>query len=180
VTTPSGLLTAEAERGTMELLLARPITRFRIYLLAAIIPILGQAALVGVIFSGTVIWTRFFDYGQEVELLPFALVSINIALSACAVVGISLLAAAYFNERGRAIGVVVGYLVASYLADFSAVWWPRMAAVHPWTIFYYSVPNRVLRAEALSPRDVAVLGTVLVVTAVAGFLIWRRKDLAAA
>ncbi len=179
-TTPTGLLTAELERGTMELLLARPITRGRIYALATLIPMVGQIALVGVIFGSTVLWTNIFDYGEPVPLMPFFLVSVNVAVISCAVVAISVLASAFFNERNRAIGSVVAYLVVSYLLDFCAVWWERLKVIHPWTIYYYCIPNRVLRENHLRATDLSILSVILVVCLVLGYFIWRRKDLAAA
>ncbi|MBI3735951.1 ABC transporter permease subunit [Candidatus Sumerlaeota bacterium] len=180
VTTPTGLLTAEADRGTMELLLARPITRGRVFAIAAGITFVGQAALVAVLFLGTVIWTRVFDYGTKVDLWLFFLVSVNVTAIALAVAGISILVAVFFNERPRAIGVVVGYLVVSYLLNFTAVFLPRMRAIHPYTLFYYCIPNGVLRAGALPWGHVTLLLSIAFATTLAGFFIWRRKDLAAA
>jgi ABC-type transport system involved in multi-copper enzyme maturation permease subunit len=177
---PTGLLTAEAERGTMEHLLARPITRSRVFWLAALIPMAGMIGLVGVIFGSTALWTRVFDFGQEVPLRPFFMVSVNMIVITWAVTGISVLAGVVFNERNRALGSVVAYLVVSYLLDFSAVWWPRIAAVHPWTLFYYCIPNKILRAGAPAPLDLIVLGSVTALSLALALRLWRRKDLCAA
>ena len=180
VAVPTGLLTAEAERGTMELLLVRPITRTRLYGLTTAIAMTGQAGLVGVVFLGTAVWTRVFDYGEPIPLQGFARVAVNLGAMSCAVAGLSTLAAVCFEERARAIGVVVGYLIASYLLDFSAVWLPRLEFIHPFTLFYYCVPIKVLKAGALPWMHLAVLGSIALGSVGAGWLVWRRRDIHAA
>lgn len=177
---PSGLLTAESERGTMELLLARPITRTRVYLLTGLLTATSQLALVSVVFLGTAIWTRYFDYGDPIPLEGFVHVTIHLMALGLAVVGLSLAASAWFNERGKAIGVVVGYLVGSYLMDFSAVWLPSLKNLHPYTLFYYCRPNPILEAGEINVRQlVTLLSIALVATALGGWR-WRRRDLYAA
>lgn len=177
---PSGLLTAESERGTMELLLARPITRTRVYCLTGLLAALSQLVLVSVVFLGTAIWTRYFDYGDPIPLEGFVHVTVHLMALGLAVVGLSLAAATWFNERGKAIGIVVGYLVGSYLMDFSAVWLPSLKYIHPWTLFYYCRPNPILEAGEINTRQIAtLLAVALVATALGGWR-WRRRDLYAA
>ena len=180
LTPTTGLLTAEAERGTMEHILARPITRTRVYALVAGITFVGQIGLVGVLFLGTAIWTRVFNYGEMIPLIGFFHVALNLAALAWAAAGLSLLAAVVFNERAKAIGVVVVYFVGSYLLDFSVVWLPSLEALHPWTLFSYCVPNGVLSAGVFPWRNVAVLLTIAGVSSIVGWLVWRKRDLYAA
>lgn len=178
--TPTALLTAQAERGTMELLLARPITRTRIYALAAGIALTGQVALVAVLLAGTALWTRVFDYGEIVPLAGFVHVAINLAAMACAATGMCLLAAAWFDERGRAIGVMVAYFVGSYLLDFASVWLPSLAWLQPLDLYYYCRPNAVLAAGAIPWGHVGVLAAAGSACALAGLWRWRTRDLYAA
>lgn len=177
---PSGMLTAESERGTMELLLARPLTRTRVYFLAGLLTAASQLALVSVVFSGTAVWTRYFDYGEPIPLEGFVHVTIHLMALGLAVVGLSLAAATWFNERGKAIGIVVGYLVGSYLMDFSAVWLPSLKKIHPYTLFYYCRPNPILDAGEINLRQVATLLTVAALATAFGWWRWRRRDLYAA
>ncbi len=177
---PSGLLTAETERGTMELLLARPITRSRVYVLTACISGISQLALVSIVLAGTAIWTRYFDYGESIPLDGFLHVTLHLMALGLAVIGLSMATAAWFNERGKAIGIVVGYLVGSYLMDFSAVWLPSLKALHPYTLFYYCRPNPILESGEINVRQIATLLIIAGVSLCLGAWRWRRRDLYAA
>jgi len=179
VTTTTGLLTAEADRGTMELMLSRPITRGRVFMLTIILAVLSQIVLVAALFSGTAVWTRVFDYGESVDLSLFLKVSVNVVALAIAVVGISTLSAVWFSERNHAIGAVVAYLVISYLMNFAVVFVPRFKFVQNYTLFTYCNPNGVLR-DGLSRWDLSLLGGIALATLAAAFIIWRRKDIQAA
>lgn len=179
-TTPTGLLTAQVEKGTMEILLARPITRSRVYGLTALLSLGGQAGLVLVLFLGTATWTRVFDYGEQVPLGGFIKVSANLIFLACAVCSLSILAAVWFNERNRAIGLIVGYLVVSYLLDFAAAMLPRLDAFHPYSLFNYCRPLDVLRAGQVPLTHFTVLGSITLISLTLGWAIWRKRDLYAA
>lgn len=180
VVVPTGLLTAQAERGTMEILLSRPITRSRVYAITVALSAISQVFLVGLVFLGTAVWTRFFDYGEEVPLLGFFHLALNLAALSLAVVGLALLVSAFSTERNKAIGILVGYLIGSYLLDFSAVWLPRLEAYHPFSLFYYCRANTVLNEGVFPLYNIGMLLGVGVVATFAGWFIWRRRDLFAA
>ena len=80
----------------------------------------------------------------------------------------------------RAIGVIVGYLVGSYLLDFASVWLPSLENIHPFTLFYYCVPNAVLKAGELPWPHLAMLFIIGAGSATAGWLYWRVRDIYAA
>lgn len=178
--TPTGLLTGEVERGGMELLLSRPVTRTRMYILVMMITMLGQALLICTILTATTIWTRVFDYGQPIMMRPFLLIAVNLGALAYAVIGLGHLVAAVMNERGRAVGLLIGYLVFTFLMDFGAVMWEPLEIIHPYTLFTYYKPNRVIEAGALPYPHLAVLFAVGTISLLAGYVAWRRRDIAAA
>jgi len=178
--TPTALLTAQAERGTMELLLARPIARGRVFGLVAAIALAGQVGLVGIVFLGTAVWTRVFDYGEPVALGGFVHVAVNLAAMACAATGMSLLAAASLAEPRRVVGVTVGYFVGSYLLDFASVWLPSLAWLQPLDLYYYCRPNAVLKAGAIPWAQVGALAGVGAACVIAGWWRWKRRDMSAA
>ncbi len=180
VTIPTGLLTAQAEQGLMEHLLARPVTRTRVYGMVAGIAYVSQAILICVLLLGTTIWTRYFDYGEHIELDGFVDAALNLAAMSWAVVSISLLAAVFFNERGRAVAVLVAFFVGSYLLHFSIMYLPGLKFLRFITIYNYCDPNRVLNAGGPIWSDLAVLGGITIACLTAGWQIWRRRDLFAA
>ena len=63
---PTGLLTGEVQRGTMELILSRPITKTQVYICAAVLTLVGMFALVVVMFLGTVAAVNIYTFSEPI------------------------------------------------------------------------------------------------------------------
>ena len=175
VGTPTSLLTREIQNGTMELILSRPTTKTQVYVCAASLTLGGMFALVLMMFSGTVVGTRLYDFGQPIPLDLFFRIAINGGLLASAVGAIALLAAAIFCGRNAAVAVTVAFLVANYFAWLMAQWWPRMGFLKAATLFYYV--NGVKLYSGWPYYDMSVLATILLTAVIVGGIVWQRRDL---
>ncbi|MHC4170601.1 MAG: hypothetical protein ACYSWQ_26990 [Planctomycetota bacterium] len=133
---PTALLAGEIQRGTMELILSRQVTKTHVYICAGSITVVGMYALVLVMFMGTVVATKIYDFYQEVPLYFFFRIATAGGLLASAVGGIALLAAARFR-RGLAVSVTVGFLVVQYFISILSDWWARMEWMAPLSLFNY-------------------------------------------
>ena len=173
---PTALLSGEVQRGTMELILSRQTTKTQIYISAGFITIIGMFALVAVMFLGTVAAVNLYDFDQDVPLDNFFKLAINGGILASAVGGITLLAAACFR-RSMAVSITVGYLVLSYFIVIIAEWWPRMKWLEPVTIYSYLDEGTIFAQSMWPVGDMLVLISILVITTIAGGVIWSRRDL---
>jgi len=173
---PTTLLSGELQKGAMELILSRQVTKNHAYICAGLITVAGMFALVLVMFLGTVFATRIYDFGPALRLYPFFKTAVVGGLLASAVGGIALLAAASF-QRNIAIWLTVAYLVLNYFLAVFTEWWTRIKWLAPVTIFHYVDGPRIFAQSAWPIDDVAVLLGILVVSTVAGGLIWSRRDL---
>ena len=174
---PTGLLAGEVQRGTMELILSRPITKLQVYLCAALLTVLGMVALVLVMFGGTVVSTRIYEFGEPVPLRDFFRMAINGGMVAGAVGAISLLSAASFSRRGTAVGVAVAFLVVNYFVSIIADWWPRMKVLKSFTIFNYANGYKVFSLHVWPVSEMIILTAILLTAAILGAIIWNRRDL---
>ena len=172
---PTGLLTGEVQKGTMELILSRPVKKLHIYLCAGFLTIAGMFALVFVMFLGTVTAVHIYEFNDPVPLDLFFRLAMNGGLLASAVGAVALLAAAYFKGRNMAVGVTAGFLMINYFISVISQLWPRMAFLNRVTLFNYLSAPKLWRGWPLS--DFAVLAAVLLVSAVAGAIVWQRRDL---
>ncbi len=175
VGTPATLLTGEVQKGTMELILGRPATRTQVYACAAVLTLSGMFALVLVMFLGTVVATRLYDFGQPIPLGLFWRIAVNGGLVAGAAGSIALLAAGVLAGRNQAVGAAVAFLVLDYFAWVVAQWWPRLRFLRPATLFYYVNGSKLLHGWPL--HDMAVLLMVILVASIVGGLAWRQRDL---
>ena len=173
---PTALLAGEIQKGTMELILSRQATKTHVYICTGLITVTGMYALVLVMFTGTVVATRLYDFYQEVPLYFFFKIAIVGGMLASAVGGIALLAAACFR-RGTAVWVTVAYLVANYFVSIITDWWPRMKWLAPMTIFNYVDGPKIFANPGWPISDMCVLLAVLTVSTALGGIIWHRRDL---
>ncbi|MHC4203125.1 MAG: ABC transporter permease subunit [Planctomycetota bacterium] len=173
---PTALLAGEVQKGTMELILSRHTTKTQIYICAGLITVIGMFALVAVMFMGTVVATNLYDFEQDIPFYSFFKLAINGGILASTVGAISLLAAACFR-RGTAVCVTVAYLVLNYFAEIIAEWWPRMKWLEPITIFNYVDEGKIFNQSSWPLGAMTVLISILVISTVAGGVIWSRRDL---
>ena len=173
---PTTLLAGEVQNGHMELILSRPTTKTHVYICAGLITIAGMAALVLVMFLGTVVSTNLYEFEQEVPLYAFFKLAIAGGILASTVGGIALLTAACFR-RVTAISLTVTFFVVNYLIEIASEWWPIMKPLTPFTILHYVDPAVILGQCVWPIRDMAVLLTLLAVSTLFGGFLWQRRDL---
>jgi ABC-2 type transport system permease protein len=177
VGTPTSLLVGEVQRGTMELMLSRVVTRTQVFVCAALPTIVGMFLLAIMMFLGTVAGTSIYTFDRPVALGGFFKLAINGALLASTVGSIAMFVASLSRERGKAVGITVGYLVFDYFLNLISNWWPKMHFLRPWSLFHYVNGNRIFVRNEWPLGDMAVLVSIAVVAVGAGWLIWRRRDL---
>ena len=177
VCVPTGLLAGHVQDGNMELILSRSVTKNQVYICACILTLVGMLALVIVMFLGTVVGINVCSFDQEISLWPFFRAAIVGGLLSATAAGVSLLAAATFRNRGRAVGIAMAFFIINYFIDLIAGWWPRAKFLGPSSIFYYLDNKKILVGTGWPIGDMAVLASVLIVTVIAGGIIWNRRDL---
>jgi len=174
---PTVLLPAEVQRGTMELILSRWATKTQIYICAALMTTAGMASLAMVVFLGTVTGTNIYDFGEPIPLYSFFQLAVNGGLCAAAFGAVALLSAASFRRTGTAVSVAVAFIVANYFAAILSMWWPRIRWLRSLTLFNYTNGRKIFGMHEWPVSDMLVLGAIILVVALAGGLIWRRRDL---
>ncbi len=172
---PAGLLTAEVQRGTMELVLSRPATKTQVYLCAVVLTVMGIFGLFGVMFLGTVAAVNLYHFGEPIPLDLFFRIVVNGALLAGAFGAFALLFAASFRRLYAAVGVSVAFLTLNYFVAIIAQWWPGLQSLSRVTLFYLIYYSNLWEGWPL--RNMAILAGILLVTTIIGGLIWRRRDL---
>ncbi len=121
-------IAGERQRGTLEVLLARPISRRRVYATLAVAAFLFVGVTVAGLalgaFAGSALTGRAADLGAS--NLP--LVWLNAFLLYGAIAAISLAASVAFDRLGPAIAVSLAIVLFSYFLDVIGQIWPRRRA----------------------------------------------------
>jgi hypothetical protein len=175
----AALLPGETQRGTMELILSRSVAKTQAYICAALPVLVGMFAIALGMYLGTVVGTMAFEFDQPIPLGLLFRFAVNGALLAATVGAIALLSASIFRQRGVAVGLCVAYLVMNYFVYFFSRVWSVMEPLLPLTLFAYADDSLISAQWTWPVADMAVLGTILALSVLAGGMIWRRRDLPA-
>ncbi len=155
----------EIDRGTIDVLLALPVSRRRIYFCETIVFLVGGALMIGAAAIGYAIGSQ----SMPVEIRPaWAFVGITLLNLFClyvAVGGVAFLVSSLSERRGRAVFGVFTIVVASFLINFVAQFWEPAQPLAFLSVVEYYQPAKILRAGTFPSGDVAVLLAI-------GFVAW--------
>jgi ABC-type transport system involved in multi-copper enzyme maturation permease subunit len=90
---------------------------------------------------------------------------------------VALLVSARADRMGQAVGWASGFLIVSYVIDYFATLWAFLKPVQPFSVFDYYDPPIALAHGTIPGMNALVLGGIALICAVAGLLIFERRDL---
>jgi len=168
----------ERQRGTLEVLLARPISRRVTYLTLAIAAAAFIGATVGALTLGAFIGSAVTGHLDELGVANLPLLWINGTLLFGAFGAVALAASVTFDRLTPAVGVSLAVVLVSYFLEVLGQLWPDAAGLQPYSLFHYLDARADL---AGLPRwgDFAVLAVVSALGAVYALVVFPRRDLAA-
>lgn len=171
-------IAGERQRGTLEVLLARPIERRAIFLthLASLVGILGL--LIAALLAGMAVGTLFQGLAGEVSLGTIPLVWLNGMLLWLAFATFSLAASASFDRSGPAIGLALGFLLVNYFLEILGSLWTDVAWSQEYSLFHHFQVSEIL-AGRLDPVDLVILAVAIAIPLAWGLAVFPRRDLAA-
>ncbi len=199
----SSAITGEIDRGTMELLLAQPISRTRLILAHLCVDLIVIPFLCLSMWAGN--WLGIWTFGRiergalpslmEFRVDPLVLLPAlsNVALLFFAVSGYTMWLSSRGRFRGRVLGLAVFVTLVQFLVNVLGQLWDKIEPFRPFTVFYYYQPQDILMKQHWTvdvgacwhlsrPWPVNVL-VVLAAVGAAGYgLAWwtfRERDLPA-
>jgi ABC-2 type transport system permease protein len=146
----AGAIAGEIDRGTMELLLAQPISRSKVLAAhlsidAVAIPILCLSMWVGTFVGTWLVGLRDHvnpllrtDSGRFVPAL------LNVAALVFAVSGVTMWLSAAGRFRSRVLGLAVLLALLQFLVNVIGQLWSVLETCRPFTVFYYYQPQAII------------------------------------
>lgn len=151
--TPAG----EVDRGTADLWLTLPVSRFQV-LAAESVALTGSAVvLIACVFAGNRLGTEIFAPDLAAGGGPALFVSVNLLALYLAAAAVAFLTSACSSRRGTAIAMAFGFLAASYLTNIVTQFAPDAAFLAPLSLMHYYQPMAVLREQQGTAWHVLVL-----------------------
>jgi beta-exotoxin I transport system permease protein len=160
----SGAIAGELDRGTMELLLAQPLPRWRVVFAHLCVDLITIPLLCLALWGGT--WLGVWLVGpiqakapdleglpitltvdaEKLRLFPEAIAPalVNVAALIFAVSGTTLWLSAAGRFRQRVLGVAVVLTLVQFLVNLVGQMWETLAFLRPLTVFYYYQPQQII------------------------------------
>jgi ABC-2 type transport system permease protein len=168
----------ERQRGTLEVLLARPLSRRTVYvtLLVAVLGFIAVAVIASVV--GSTIGAAIGGVASELvpARLPFFWLNAVLLFGAIAAVGLA--ASVSFDRLTPAIGLTVGFTVVSYFLEVLGTLWPDAQGLQRYSVFHYFDAKQVLEGNVVVGNFV-ILAIVAAVAIGWALVEFPRRDLAA-
>ena len=171
-------IAGERQRGTLEVLLARPISRVTVYLSILLALLLVVAVVLLALIGGFVAGAAIQDVLGDLALEQLPLVWLNGFLLWGAFATFGLAASVSFDRPGPAIGITLAYLLANYFFEILGSLWREADWTQEYSLFHHFQPTEILEGS-LDPIDLVICGIALVVPLVYALVVFPRRDLPA-
>jgi ABC-2 type transport system permease protein len=169
------MIAGEISDGTMELLLAQPVARWRVIVSESTGLLAGVVGLCCVTVVGTMALGAAF--GARVSYAGFgAFLPLGIAL-ALAVAGYSLFFSALLDEPRRAVMASAGLTLFFYLLHFGGTYSKVIDKIDWFGIFHYYNPMKVLDSGKIPVKSVLILLVFAAVGFGAATWVFQNKDI---
>jgi ABC-2 type transport system permease protein len=174
----SSAVAGERQRGTLEVLLARPVSRNGMYLTLLLAVGLFIALAVAALLAGSLVGALAWDVLGEIDVARVPILFLNGWLLWFAFAALALAASVSFDRLAPALGITLGVVIISYFLDVLGSLWPDAAWLQPYSLFHYLRPKPVLTGT-FPTLDLALLSVVAVIGIAYALWIFPRRDIAA-
>ncbi len=171
-------IAGERQRGTLEVMLARPLTRTQVYVTVLVALLLIVGAVLAALFAGFVVGAAIQGILDELPVahLPMAFLNGFLLWGAFTTFGVA--ASVSFDRPGPAVGLTLAYLIVNYFFEILGSLWRDVEWTQEYSLFHHFQPGEILEG-ALDPFDLVILGVAFLVPIVYALVVFPRRDLAA-
>ena len=171
-------IAGERQRGTLEVLLARPLSRRGLVVTVFTTSVVFVGVTTAALTLGTFIGTALVGRLDELGAGNLPILWLNATLLFVAFAAISLAASVSFDRLTPAIGVSLAVVLVSYFLDTIGQLWPDAAFLQTYSLVHY-LDARAALAGLPDPADFAVLAAVIAIAVAYALVAFPRRDLAA-
>lgn len=175
---PAIAIAGERQRGTLEVLLARPISRRAFFATVYVAGLLFLGVLLAVLLGANVVSAMAMGVGDEVAIGNIPMLWLSGWLLFTAFLSVAFAASVSFDRLPPALGVPLVFLLVNYLADVIGSLWPDAQWLQEWSMFHLVKAKAVLDG-AVAASDLVVLAAIAIAAVAYALVVFPRRDLAA-
>jgi ABC-2 type transport system permease protein len=171
-------IAGERARGTLEVLLARPISRTTLYASILVALLLIVLVVLAAILGGMVGSASVVGLVDELDLGQLPLVLLNGFGLWAAFTTFGLAMSVSFDRPGPAIGLTLAWLLINYFLEILGSLWTDAAWTQEYSLLHHFDPGAILSGD-LAPIDLVIVYAAAVIPVVYALLVFPKRDLAA-
>jgi len=174
----STAIAGERARGTLEVLLARPISRVALYLSILAALLLAVLLVLGAILGGMIGGATAVGLVDELDLAQMPLVLLNGFGLWAAFTTFGLAMSVTFDRPGPAIGLTLGWVLIHYFLEILGSLWTDAAWTQEYSLLHHFNPGEILTGR-VDPTDLLIVFAAAVIPLIYALIVFPRRDLAA-
>jgi ABC-2 type transport system permease protein len=171
-------IAGERQRGTLEVLLARPLARRTLYVTVGVAAAIMISLVLVALLAGQMTGVAIERLGAELDLVQMPLVFLNGLLLWTSFAAFGLAASVSFDRLAPALGLTLAYLLINYFLEILGSLWRDVAWSQAYSLFHHFQPGRILSGDA-NPLDLLLLAAATAVPVIYALIVFPRRDLAA-
>jgi ABC-2 type transport system permease protein len=176
ITSSSSAIAKEIERGTIFLLLSRPVSRGEFFLAKLATTLIGTVLLLCFAMLGTWLGSIVFGVNGIDYDLVFK-IQINVFSLALAVAGIAYLMSSVLSEGGKTLALSSGVTVLMFFIEFLSDSLPSIDWIGFISVFHYYEPSIIVNSESLSWVNLSILIIVALLGLILATIMFKRRDI---
>jgi ABC-type transport system involved in multi-copper enzyme maturation permease subunit len=164
--------------GTLELTLARPVSRRALVAVTALATATMLAVVLLAFVAGTMAGAAFEGISGSLPLASLPLIWVESLLLFGAFASFALLTSTLSDRSSPALSVALAYVLANYFVEVLGSLWQAAAPYQKYSLFAHFLPNAIIGGDAAA-GDALILLAAVVVPLAAALWAFPRRDLAA-
>lgn len=171
-------IVAERQRGTLEVLLSRPVSRHWLIVVVLIVGLVALALLLAAQLLSSLVGAMVAGVDDELDVAGLPVAWAMGLLLFGTILAISLAASVSFDRTMPALGSVLVFVLGSYLFEVIASLWSDMRVLGDLSLFHYVRTKELLDGQ-VRPTDVLVIGGVGAIALIWAWVVFPRRDIGA-
>ncbi len=168
----------ERQRGTLEVILSRPISRHALYVTLFLAGALFLAILLVAHLLASVLSASLMGVLDELTLTNLPLLWLVGWLLFMCFLAIGFAATVSFDRVAPALGITLAIVLISYMLEVIGSLWPDAAWLQDYSLFHHMAAKEVLDGRIMA-ADVALFAVVIAAAVAYAWVAFPRRDLAA-
>lgn len=174
----STAVAGERARGTLEVLLARPISRTTLYTTLLVALLLVVLVVLCAILGGMVAGSAVIGLVDELDLGQMPLVVLNGFGLWAAFTTFGLAMSVSFDRPGPAVGLSLAWLLIHYFLEILGSLWSDVAWTQEYSLLHHFDAGAILTGE-LDTIDLVIVFVAALIPVIYALLVFPKRDLAA-